>query len=364
MTRSFSAYLDGLRFGAAFVVILSHFAYPRFTEGRWLWIRELNLGSDAVIVFFVLSGLVISHAVHRKSEGPRDYAFDRITRLFSVAFPALLIGYALDHLGATIDPATYDGWFYHPLPLWEQLLRGLTFSNEWAGLHTRLGTNGPYWSLSYEASYYVLFGLMVFTRGWRRVVFLAAGAAVVGVNILLLMPCWLLGVAVMKYLASGRRPARKTALVLAAAPVALYVLALAIGLPAFLDQQYSAIRWQFGFSDEFLWNNLLGVLVALHLIGVAGLLRGQVSRFESPVRWLAGGSFSLYLVHYPALQFFAALGLTGPSLLNDAALLGATCLFGLVFAAIFERPLARWRGLVRPLFRPGGTLRRQDAPSA
>ncbi len=89
MTKSFSVYLDALRFCAAFLVVMSHFAYPRFTEGRWVWIRELNIGSDAVIVFFVLSGLVISYSAQNKLGMPRQYAFDRLTRLFSVALPAL-----------------------------------------------------------------------------------------------------------------------------------------------------------------------------------------------------------------------------------------------------------------------------------
>ena len=55
-----SVYLDLMRAIAAFVVLLSHFAYPRFTDGAFLVIRDLNLGSDAVVVFFVLSGFVIA----------------------------------------------------------------------------------------------------------------------------------------------------------------------------------------------------------------------------------------------------------------------------------------------------------------
>ncbi|KPQ22409.1 MAG: two component transcriptional regulator, LuxR family, partial [Porphyrobacter sp. HL-46] len=79
--------------------LLSHAGYPRFTEGRWLWVRELNFGSDAVIVFFVLSGLVIAHVAQEKPGGIGRFAFDRATRLMSVALPALVLGFALDRLG-------------------------------------------------------------------------------------------------------------------------------------------------------------------------------------------------------------------------------------------------------------------------
>ena len=359
MTRGFSLYLDALRFGAAFVVLVSHFAYPRFTEGRWLWIRDFNLGSDAVIVFFVLSGLVISYAVENKASGPGHYAFDRLTRLFSVAFPALLIGFFLDRVGSSIAPHVYDGWYYNPLPLWEQLWRGLTFSSEWTGLQTRLGTNGPYWSLSYEAAYYALFGVMVFTRGVRRMLLLGLGALVVGLNVLLLMPAWLIGVALQKRIAAGQLPEGKVALVLALAPVTLYALALAVDLPARLYPDYIAAIWPLRFSDEFVWNNLLAVLVAIHLAGMAGLLtQSRKVRFEGLVRALAAGSFSLYLVHYPLLQFLTALGFAGASFANDAVLLSATVLLCCVFASLFEKPLHVWRNALRPLFWPLGANER------
>jgi len=37
MTRSFSIYFDLRRFGAATIVMLSHFAHSRFAAGHWLW---------------------------------------------------------------------------------------------------------------------------------------------------------------------------------------------------------------------------------------------------------------------------------------------------------------------------------------
>ena len=365
MSRGFSLYLDALRFGAALVVALSHLAYPRFTEGRWIWIRELNLGSDAVVIFFVLSGLVISHSVSREGIGPGRYAFDRITRLVSVAAPALALGFALDRLGAARAPELYAGWWYAPLPLWEQLLRGLSFSSEWAGLQARLGTNGPFWSLSYEAAYYALFGIAVFARGARRWALLAAGAMIVGINVLLLAPCWLLGVWVQRRIMAGRLPTGGSAAALALAPAALYALALAVDVPGALSLGRAALAWELRFSDEVLWNSLLAVLVAAHLAGMAGLLaKAGAGRGEAAIRWLAGGSFSLYLMHYPLLQALAALGLSGPGLGHDLLLLGSTCALCFAFAALFERPLGRWRALASALLRPRTPSRAGGTPGA
>jgi len=350
MTRSFSIYLDALRLCAAFLVLMSHLAYPRFTEGRWIWIREINLGSDAVIIFFVLSGLVISHSAQNKLITARRYAFDRLTRLYSVAFPALIVGFALDNIGSFISPESYKGWHFNPLPFWEHLVRGLTFSNEWTGLYARLGTNGPYWSLSYEAAYYALFGIAIFTAGFRRVLLLSIGVLVAGLHVILLMPCWLFGVALQKLISQGRIPVGKTALIFAITPIVLYILALMTGLPNLLSQQYSSAIQILRFSDEFVWNTLLAMLVTVHLLGIAGLSNSDTVPFQRSVRWLAASSFSLYLMHYPALQFFSAVGFSGSTLVEDAALLGVTCILCLLFAAFFERPLERIRNFLRPCF--------------
>lgn len=54
-----------------------------------------------------------------------------MTRLVSVALPALLLGFVLDRLGAQLGPQFYPAWAHNPVPLWELLLRGVTFSDEW-----------------------------------------------------------------------------------------------------------------------------------------------------------------------------------------------------------------------------------------
>lgn len=348
MSRGFSVYLDAVRFAAAMVVLMSHFAYPRFSGARWIWVRELNLGSDAVVMFFVLSGLVIAHVVHAKSGGAGTYVFDRATRLVSVALPALLLGFVLDRLGTRIAPEVYPAWAMNHLPLWEILLRGLTFSNEWGGVSARLGSNGPYWSLSYEAAYYALFGIAVYTRGARRVALLALGAWIFGLNILLLLPAWLMGVAVQRVLAGGSGIEGRAALALAVLPVAAYVLALRLGVPDLLRVPIAEYGAALRFSDEFIWNNLLAVLMALHLLGMAGLLRWRrIVRSAAPIRWLAGGSFSLYLVHYPVLQALVAMGLDSSDLVEDLLLIAATLAICCGFAELSERRLSIFRLALR-----------------
>ncbi len=356
-----SAYLDLLRFGAAFVVLLSHFAYARFTDGRYSFIRELNLGSDAVVLFFVLSGFVITFAATQKDKTGGRFTFSRLSRLWSVAIPALALTLVLDAWGVRTNPEFYlDSVYYNAVGFWEYLWRGVTFSSHWNGDNLRLGSNGPYWSLSYEAAYYIAFGILLYLRGALRWVALAVCGLLFGLKIWLLAPAWFMGVGLYLWLRKtdlSRYSSQMTGMMIGA-PIVFYVLFQAIGLPDLLrtltflavgPERFTAL----GFSDEFLWNALIGAMFTLHLFGMSLRLSSRTTafRWQNAMKWLAGGSFSLYLVHYPVLQWGGAvIPRSGNWVLDNAILLSVTCLACYAFAAVFERPLARYRKAFLGLF--------------
>ena len=363
MTPYFSLYLDAVRFFAAMVVVLSHFAYPRFTGGEYIVIRELNLGSDAVVLFFVLSGLVISYTADVKDRALRAFAWSRLTRLYSVALPAVLMTILLDRLGQGINPEAYDGWWYNPAPAALQILQGLTFTNEWGFTGLRLGSNGPYWSLSYEFAYYLMFAAAVFMKGGRRAGALLLLVILAGPAVLFLFPVWLIGVWLYKRIKAGVILEAPAALTLVIVPAAFYALLLAAGLPPLLlagtkgALGAGVVNGLLRFSDEFIWNGLTGILAAIHMLGVAALCRartdkpeGRVARF---IRWGAGASFSLYLVHYPAFQFADAV-LPEAMAGRDGILLASVLAFCFLFAALTERRLPRLRARLAamPFFQP------------
>ena len=166
MNRGLSLYLDLVRFGAALAVLVTHLAYAELSGGMIQSWRLL--GNDAVMVFFVLSGFVIAHVTHEKERTAGAYAASRLARLWSVAVPALIITVLLDQWGATLDPAAYAQWWYQgDDPLW-RALRALSFTNELWFTSVRPFSNGPWWSLGYEAIYYAIFGALFFLRGRVR----------------------------------------------------------------------------------------------------------------------------------------------------------------------------------------------------
>lgn len=382
MSRGFSLYLDAIRFLAAVMVLFSHVAYPRYSNGDLMWMRDLNLGSDAVILFFVLSGFVIAYTTGAKNRNGIDYAKARLARLYSVVIPAVIFTLLCDLLGRTINPSAYAGWWFNGENIAAQIWRTLTFTSYAGGDVVRFGTNGPFWSVAYEAWYYLAFGIAVFTRGWVRAALLAIAITLAGLPIILLAPCWLAGVALHSFV-EQRHPARwsrATLWALALGPWLLYGLWQAIALPQTLTlATYVALgggaitpKGAFGFSDEFLWNTLLAVLFSAHFLGVHGLAKGAQwigPKPERAIRWLAGATFSIYLFHYPLLTLFMALPGYDASLpahyIGSAIVTLALCF---VLAEISERRLGLWKRLLDRAFsaiaaRPFARAQEPSSPS-
>ena len=370
MTRGFSLYLDAVRFLAALVVFASHMGYYRFTHGNMQWIRDLNLGSDAVVVFFVLSGFVIAYTTFARNRGPGAYAEARLARLYSVIIPALVLTFALDTLGTRFEPHAYEGWWYNGEDQFGQIFRMLTFMTQVWSDNIRVGSNGPFWSVAYEAWYYAGFGVAVFCRGRTRMLLLGLMALVVGPRVLLLAPCWLLGVLLQQAVHHGHaaRLSPVTGWILTLGPWILYAGALVLDVPGTLTVETYILLGQvaspydvLGFSDEFLWNFLIAALISLHFLGVYRLARQADwigPRAEAAIRWCAGATFSLYLFHYPILTFLHGMpGYDSANPLHAALIAGATLVACFALAEISERRLMHWKRVTHSVFERIGSLR-------
>ena len=308
VTPALSVYLDALRLLAALMVFAHHASYPIF-GGRWISALG-GYGHEAVVVFFVLSGFVIAFVTDAKERTPRAYAASRLSRLWSVALPALAATLAMDAIGKWLAPQAYADVLINPLgPLASAL-----FVNEFWTAQWHVGSNIPFWSLSYEAAYYLLFGIFVFAP--MRWLWLAAAAALIGPKILLLAPAWIAGVIAF-------RAAQRIRTATVDALLAVLGAALAFGLSVSkVGNLYVTWRWQkwlgdpvfeaMGHASAFLSDNLIAFALAAHLVGLAGLLR-HVPVQPTLHRLIAKASiatFPIYLFHYPALYFFSALSFT------------------------------------------------------
>lgn len=360
MNKFISIYLDLIRFLAAVVVFFVHANYDRFTSKLPVVSTLKEYGNDAVMVFFVLSGFVIAYVADQKEKTPRDYFISRFARLYSVAVPALILTFAIDHIGAYLAFDMYDGWWYQSdMPIW-RIVANLFFVNELWFNSIRPFSNGPFWSLGYEFWYYMIFAAAIFVRH-RVLKFLLVGAiaALIGPKILLLLPVWLLGVQAY-YIVKKQLVAEWLAWLLFGSSVILYALFRVLEGP---DHLYSYLLGKLGivymqdylrWSQEFLSSYVIGILVTAHFIGAAVIAPrfGSILRAcERPIRYLAGYTFALYLFHYPLLQFLSALTHNMPSAtLRDAIVIFGSLSTIWVLGAISEDRKADWRRWVQGAF--------------
>ena len=308
MPRPFSVYLDLVRFTAACLVYLWH------ANQRWLVEPVLPMsgyGHSAVVVFFVLSGYVIAYITATKERDWATYAASRLSRIYSVALPAVLLTVLLDWAGRQLNPAPYAypfDWFAL------RIAASLLMANEWWFVSITPFSNVPYWSVCYEVWYYVGFGLLSFlprARAWAAIGLLAL---LLGPKIALLAPVWAMGVVLHRWqrLASLSEPAGWA---LALGSVAGIVLFMALRVQASIAHQLELLIGphyfeQLAFSRYFIGDYLLGLLVMLHFAGmrrVSHRLGGVLLAIERPVKAVAAYTLTLYLLHQPLFLFWGVL---------------------------------------------------------
>ena len=313
MKLRFSLYLDLIRFTAALAVFLEHLASDPLTYGvlpAWL----LHGGAPAVIVFFVLSGYVIAHVTGTTETTARAYVAARVSRLYSVVPIVLLLTFMFDRIGMTLEPELYTIPKVLMKPeSWAGYVSSLFFVNEYQvfGFNgIAPGTNNPYWSLSFEATYYVAAGLALFAP--RRlsiplalVVFMLAGR-----TIFALFPSWLLGFVVARSAVGANLSRSSAALVALASAAAVFASPLIVAhLP------HDNFGWQFPWGRKPFDRNLIGDYVvamafASHVVAMRRLLDGSAGAsraLTATIRWLGSLTFPLYCIHFPALCLLTAL---------------------------------------------------------
>lgn len=371
MPRPHYTYLDLARGLAALAVFAGHlraFVFVDFQQAGQLGLIWkifyflTGLGHSAVMVFFVLSGFLIGKNVARSVRAGQwswlDYAIKRMTRLWLVLLPALVLTAVLDQCGQHLIPnpvfysgALYDTFHSGPTPdatviaydfktfvlnaLFLQMIAAPTF-----------GTNGPLWSLANEFWYYAFFPLLLLTVAANSKAIHRIAYAAIAVVLCWLLPFWLLTAGMVwlfGYLAweVGERvrfPNHLTRKATAATTLCVFVAVL--------------VWAQLGGGGDYS-DFMIGAAFAFLLIGMA--------HAEIQNKWLLGistslaaMSYTLYLVHFPAAALLASLLLRGqrfaPSIaacVIYTALTAAILFYAWLVYLAFERHTANvQRGLV------------------
>jgi peptidoglycan/LPS O-acetylase OafA/YrhL len=265
-----------------------------------------GLGHQAVLVFFVLSGYLVGGSVLTAYQSRRwswtNYALRRMTRLWTVLLPALVLTLILDSLGRYWGQEGYRGALnslYGSGPTLEAPadLRATVFLGNAVFLqtiHVRcFGTNGPLWSLANEFWYYAIFPLLcgaIFVRSFSlRVLYvILAGALIWWLPSGLVWSglIWLLGVG--SFWAGRFEFLRK----IWRHPVWLF----ATGIFSIGSLVVSKTGSMLG-SD---W--VIGIAFALWIVGMS-CTDHSVLWIKTLASRLSEMSYTLYLVHFPMLAF-------------------------------------------------------------
>jgi len=359
----YSLHLDLIRGLAAFLVFVGHLRLivtghtGNVTNGETPGllthpVHATGFGHTAVVVFFVLSGYLVGGTVVRDlargSFSWVKYAFRRLSRLWTVLIPTLMIGFFIDaistHCFATtrvVSQGLFTEGFHTPgIGIF---LQYISFLQSIARLNIiTYGTNVALWSLSNEFWYYLLFPMLAVAlfgkrTGWlaRVALLLVAGFLLwfVGTRISGYFLLWLCGV--LAYIVPAKIPTRFQS-------AATIVLALQF-IVVLVSMRFIPTE---GFTTDALisFSFTLMLYAILHQVGPA-----SASLYSRFAHFISFPSYSLYATHVPVCILFAA-GCEAffPSLFRHAGLataaVGASVLvYSGIFYLIFERNTDRIR---------------------
>jgi peptidoglycan/LPS O-acetylase OafA/YrhL len=333
-----TVFLDGLRGLAALYVVLGHarlLLWEGYSSGYALHpasysklqkllvyaISSVAFGHEAVLFFFVLSGLVIHlrYSRHLKQSpqsarfGWLDYCYRRVRRLYPPLLFAMAVTFCVDHAGMANHFSIYSGTSAYPgitesihtnygTPVFLGNLAFFMEGHPLKGVYIPAwGTDGPLWSLKYEWWFYMIYPL--FWLLTRRSITLAttvmAGLAILAVwpqywpvpllsEVMAMMGTWWIGALLADVLTGRiRMPLRW---------LALLTLFLPIGLIAkpHVGSLLDSYLWAFGFA---------GLICA----GFELQNRGYSLWVLNRLRILGDMSYTLYIVHLPILVFLSGL---------------------------------------------------------
>jgi peptidoglycan/LPS O-acetylase OafA/YrhL len=315
-----SAWLDHVRWMSTFVVLLGHirnFAFIPFktikdpTWFDWFFYAVTNLQNEAVICFFTISGYLVGRKlVLYISQGYvpiGSYIIDRLSRLYCVLLPTFILMLFTHTIGAC-NLNEFDGW-----------IGNLFFAQD---LFTKTTScNETLWSLTNEFWYYflgLLFTILWLNYNWVLLTLTLGIISMIALvdqvdnhHILFYFPMWAVGISLFwsNKLLPWAPPARICGLV--------FIAVLLISRSHLLDPLYVLVDF------------LLAAALCLFLVSVQGR---QVSPLAPQTgKWLAGFSYSLYLVHWPITKILHHKT-SGFQNLNSHEFLSFVIFFGVIIA--------------------------------
>ena len=310
--------LDALRGLAAVMVVFHHFyltlpsPWLGIAHGwlDWPGLRPIIIGRPAVILFFVLSGFVLTRSLQREAElSLVKFVMRRCLRIYPPFLAAIALSGLLFALIAPVRPSTLSAWFnaqWIGAPDAAVLARH-AFSQA-VGRDTTL--DHPIWSLVHEFRFSLVlpFIFMAVGRWGLRNVVLSGGVASIAGFFAATQDAIDPSQHYGGFLFVGGTPVGSIALTIYFSIYFITGMAVAMHFEACRRALAAVPAWLFACAcvaslmllSE--WNELAAASGAVGAILIAAVWSSaHRSLAMRPLQWLGRISYSLYLVHLPVL---------------------------------------------------------------
>jgi len=357
------------RWAAAFIVFISHLRNPLFFSYNSINPEEINIviqiwyfitgwAGEAVIIFFVLSGLLVGASGYEKINMGRfsvsSYLIDRFSRLYVAFIPALMLSFMFDYFGSSYF--SNIGFWDHSHPMINEKINSISFEEKLKldifvanffmlqnFFFDTLGSNSPLWTISAEFWFYIVFAVFALLKlGQGKYVtvllfsFMFFFLYFFRFEFVLLLGYWLVGV-----FAGTMKPSTKIK-----PSFAFFIVISALVFSRFFINLSSTA------TEIVVTNYIIAISYGLLILSMRGKDFNFFIKFSSINKFLASFSFSLYLLHFPIMliilavlsqyQIFAgiSIGYSPTNLIGLAiyfSLIIFVCFFSYIFSLFTEK---------------------------
>ncbi|WP_087955700.1 acyltransferase family protein [Bacillus cereus] len=350
--------LDSMRGLAALTVVFGHFCLMlpslpnsiKFSPLRFLW-----AGGEAVIVFYVLSGFVLSMALYHSKTNYWGYLIKRFVRIYIPYYFWIIITFALFILFSPYEVAGLRDWFYDR---WQGSITKIDIINHFVLLNNFFteNYNPVIWSLAQEMRISIVFPLLFllfYKLSWKKTILFALSFSLISVFLNMLhigkaegfyngyadtlhfTSMFMVGMLIFKhqekliYLYRNMKKFNKGFLI-------------ALGVILYL---YSILIYGFSRNDTTFLLKDWGVVIGVSIFIIMAMSNLKVKAFlnKSVFVYLGEISYSIYLCHFPIMMvLFKLLYTKIPIFFLLALCISMTILFSIVSYHLIEKKCINW----------------------
>ncbi|WHY31496.1 acyltransferase family protein [Bacillus wiedmannii] len=350
--------LDSIRGLAALTVVFGHFCLMlpslpnsiKFSPLRFLW-----AGGEAVIVFYVLSGFVLSMALYHSKTNYWGYLIKRFVRIYIPYYFWIIVTFVLFILFSSYEVVGLRDWFYDR---WQGSITKLDILNHFVLLNNFFteNYNPVIWSLAQEMRISIVFPLLFllfYKLNWKKTILFALSFSFISVFLNMLhigkaegfyngyadtlhfTSMFMVGMLLFKYqekLIYSYRNMKKFK----------KGFLIALGIILYL---YSILIYGFSRNDTTFLLKDWGVVMGVSIFIIMAMSNLKVKAFlnKGVFVYLGEISYSIYLCHFPIMMvLFKLLYTKIPILFLLTLCIAMTLLFSIISYHLIEKKCINW----------------------